>query len=321
MSIGFHPVCLLFPPMTEADLNDLAEDIKTNGQDQEIMAWNNQICDGRNRYLACKIAGVDPRIKHLTDEPSVQKLVSLNLKRRHLTESQRAMLATELLPFFEAEAEKRKAETQFKTNDNSNGSTVGTNVSPPQKQGKSAKKAADSVGVGQTSVKRAKKVKDKSPELAAKVLAGEVSVAAAAKQVDAPPEPEIVRDPLGIPVPAYLLPVFDGLALFKEADGLCRKLQDVIEKLSTNPAGVTFRRELETSSKGDGAMRHRHKSLQQLKTDLKLSRPYTRCPYCASRESGKAFKDCKTCRGFGWATKVTFDGAPADYRAAVEKTK
>lgn len=326
--LALHPVCKWFPEMEQEDLQKLADDIKENGQQLPILVWGGKICDGRNRELACEIAGVKPQTKTMKREPTPAEIVALNLHRRHLTLGQRLEVASNLREHYVKFGQQRKQENLK----NGRKSPEGTTVVPSDNDGdnapgKALERAAAEAGVSHTTLQKYDAVKDKSPELAEAIREDEITVAAAARQVmednteTKSPKPTIAKDAMGIPLAAYLVPVFNGLELFKEADSLCRKLQDVIEKLSSNPAGAAFRRELETSSKGEGPMRHRHKSLQQIKSDLKLSRPYTRCPYCASRENGKAFKDCKTCKGCGWATKMTFDSSPADYRAAVEKTK
>jgi len=54
-------------------------------------------CTRRNRLRACRAAGVEPRFETWDGRGAVAELiVSLNLKRRHLNESQRAMLAAKL---------------------------------------------------------------------------------------------------------------------------------------------------------------------------------------------------------------------------------
>src|ERR1700731_405463 len=92
-----HPLCELLPPMSEAELQALAEDIKTNGQLEPILVYKGKILDGKNRYRACKIAGVEPNtIKfsptetHRTPEEYV---LSQNVLRRQLTQSQKATVA------------------------------------------------------------------------------------------------------------------------------------------------------------------------------------------------------------------------------------
>src|SRR5690349_6175265 len=105
----FHPVAALFPLMEGEDFAALVEDIRENGLLEPIWTHDGQIIDGRNRYRACEAAGVKPHFRQWDGTGSlVAFVVSLNLKRRHLTAAQRAMVAVDLLPLLEAEAKQRQ---------------------------------------------------------------------------------------------------------------------------------------------------------------------------------------------------------------------
>ena len=93
---GFHPIADLFPLMAEAEISELAEDIKKNGLAEPILIYEDKILDGRNRYLACEKVGIKPEsIKYGGKDP-LGLVISLNLKRRHLNESQRGMIAAKI---------------------------------------------------------------------------------------------------------------------------------------------------------------------------------------------------------------------------------
>jgi hypothetical protein len=92
-----HPAALAFPEMSPAALHELAEDIRQNGQAHPIMRTADGIVlDGRNRLRACEIAGVEPQFEVYAGSNPVGFIVSSNLKRRQLNESQRALIATRL---------------------------------------------------------------------------------------------------------------------------------------------------------------------------------------------------------------------------------
>ena len=104
-----HPACKLFPPLGKDELRELAEDIKQNGLLNDITILDGKILDGRNRYEACGIAGVEPRFVEWSGEGSpVEWVISQNLFRRHLSSSQRAVVAHDLLPVLEKEAKQRQ---------------------------------------------------------------------------------------------------------------------------------------------------------------------------------------------------------------------
>jgi hypothetical protein len=92
-NIPFHPFADIFPMMDEAALAELAADIKAESQREPIHLWQDQIIDGRNRYKACKLAGVEPVIKRIEfpggEQEALAYVVSRNLKRRHLNAPQR----------------------------------------------------------------------------------------------------------------------------------------------------------------------------------------------------------------------------------------
>jgi ParB-like nuclease domain len=95
-----HPLANVFPLMDEAGLAELAADIRAESQREPIMVWDGQIIDGRNRYRACEIAGVEPVIKKIEfpggEAEALAYALSRNLKRRHLTIAQRSVIAAKV---------------------------------------------------------------------------------------------------------------------------------------------------------------------------------------------------------------------------------
>jgi ParB-like chromosome segregation protein Spo0J len=57
---SYH-ACLAFPMMSQAELQALAEDLRQQGQLHPVVMYRGQVLDGRNRLVACEIAGVEPR--------------------------------------------------------------------------------------------------------------------------------------------------------------------------------------------------------------------------------------------------------------------
>jgi hypothetical protein len=90
-------------PLNEDDVAALAEDIKANGQIAPILALKDgRIIDGRNRWLACQKAGIEPLIEvinpdgeEVADEKLFSMATSCNSMRRDMTTSLRACLAAE----------------------------------------------------------------------------------------------------------------------------------------------------------------------------------------------------------------------------------
>ena len=96
MNLEFHPLANIFPLMSEAEISDLAEDIKKNGLAEPIFIYEGKILDGRNRYLACEKVNIKPDTINYNGKDPLGWVISLNLKRRHLSESQRGMIAAKI---------------------------------------------------------------------------------------------------------------------------------------------------------------------------------------------------------------------------------
>jgi N6-adenosine-specific RNA methylase IME4/ParB-like chromosome segregation protein Spo0J len=169
-----HPIANIFPLMSDEEIKELAEDIREHGQKSPILTYENQILDGRNRYRACVIAGVDPVFEEYAGSSPVIDVLSWNLHRRHLTVGQRAMVATEVLPFLEKEAKKRQLATLKQNTDR---------AKVPQRKGRARDQAAKQLSVSGRLVQDAKKLKAEHPEIAEEVKRGALTLAKAKKQV------------------------------------------------------------------------------------------------------------------------------------------
>jgi hypothetical protein len=96
ISFELHEACAAWPEMTPADLRDLAADIAANGLHEPLtITPDGKLLDGRNRGLACVIAGVEPAFVTYGGDPWLFSL-SKNKHRRHLTTDQIALVAARL---------------------------------------------------------------------------------------------------------------------------------------------------------------------------------------------------------------------------------
>lgn len=83
-----HPLSVLWGDMPEAELLELAADIKKHGQKVKVVLFEEMILDGWHRAQACQIAGL--KIEHRTFDPETEGdprdfVRSQNAFRRHLT--------------------------------------------------------------------------------------------------------------------------------------------------------------------------------------------------------------------------------------------
>jgi hypothetical protein len=104
----------------------------------------------------------------------VRFVISLNLHRRHLTSSQRATLAVELLPMLEAEAKERQLST-LRQNQDTDSQSFDT-------RGRAAQQAANLTDTNRQYVSDAKKLADEAPDLFEAVKSGAVSLPEAKRQ-------------------------------------------------------------------------------------------------------------------------------------------
>ncbi len=95
----FHPYSEQYPPMSEAGLQVLAADMAEHGQIQPGLTFRGELADGRNRWrawveiLGRPTEGYQSIEFDGTEADLISHLDALNLRRRHLSASQRACLA------------------------------------------------------------------------------------------------------------------------------------------------------------------------------------------------------------------------------------
>jgi hypothetical protein len=184
-----HPAAELFPLIEGAEFQELVEDIRSNGLRTPILLdAGGRVLDGRNRLRACRAAGVEPRFETWLGSGSPFELVvSLNLRRRHLNESQRAMLAARLKEALAGEIGQRRG-TRTDLSANWRGSQFG----------KAAEKAASLMNVSPRSVERAAKLlRAGDRRLIVLVESGKLAVSAAAGK----PKPRRARRSIPAPAP------------------------------------------------------------------------------------------------------------------------
>jgi ParB-like chromosome segregation protein Spo0J len=176
----FHSLANIFPLVEGAEFDELVAGIREHGLHEPIVVFEDKVLDGRNRLRACEAAGVEPTFADYTGDDPVAYVISLNLRRRHLDESQRAMVAAKL-------ATLRRGDNQH--------SPIGET---------SQAKAAELLNVGKRSVERAAEVRDRgAPELVSAVEHGAVSVSAAARIASQSIEEQ--RDILALVEPKLIL--------------------------------------------------------------------------------------------------------------------
>lgn len=159
--IQFHPLANFVPLPPDAELRAMADDIAAHGLHQAIVMFEGVILDGRCRYLSCERAKVEPWFENYAGNDPVAYVLSRNIRRRHLTDAQRALVAA------------RVANLEVGANQHSAGLPIG--------------RASRLLAVSERSVARAKEVlRGGVPELVQAVESGAVSLLAGAQMSRTP---------------------------------------------------------------------------------------------------------------------------------------
>lgn len=172
-----HPIASLIPPMSAEEYEALKADIRQNGQQEPIIIYENKIIDGRHRYRACVELGINPLVREWDGSGSLISLIySLNVHRRHLTPSQRAALAVDLLPAIEAENEELRRKKISVSRKNETSKIFDSSQ-------RSDGQAADFVGANRQYVADAKAIKQQAPEKFEAIRTGDLTIVEAKREI------------------------------------------------------------------------------------------------------------------------------------------
>ena len=176
--VRFHEYANLFPMMQGEELDILREDVRRNGVREPVVMLGDAILDGRNRYVCARDLGMAYPVREFDGDDPLAFVVSANLVRRHLSESQRASIAARI-----ANMDHGRAPTKERQICRSCRSR-----SKPPRPSVTQADAARMFNVSDRSIRAAKQVQEDAPALAPRVDSGAISVSLAAQVADLPPE-------------------------------------------------------------------------------------------------------------------------------------
>ncbi|MFO7899033.1 MAG: hypothetical protein R6V58_08230, partial [Planctomycetota bacterium] len=188
----------------EERLAELVDDLRANGQREPIHLHGGRIVDGRNRYLACRKAGIEPWIESLPDDVNPFAFVwSLNGQRRDLTQDQRYLIWKSCAAKsgeWEAEqrrlreeadrarskaaSERPRAEAGQFRSEASPSADCGRTGSKPRGRGSTVR--ARISGTNRGAVERMDRLERERPDLAEQVKNGEITSAAPMRRIAKP---------------------------------------------------------------------------------------------------------------------------------------
>lgn len=169
-----HSAATALPDMGDDEYKSLRDDIASHGLLVPIELLDGKIIDGRHRFKACKELKIEPSFVDvkLNGQSAAEYVWSLNGARRHLSASQRAAVAVDLLPDLKKEAKERQKRKP---------KSVKGKI--PEQTGQSRDKAASIVGVDPTYVSAAETIKNESPALFEEIKTGKTTVSKAKKKL------------------------------------------------------------------------------------------------------------------------------------------
>lgn len=263
-----HPLSSLLPMMGQIEIRELAADIQLNGLRAPITLFEDMILDGRNRYRACEIAGVQPRFREYNGEgDALDFIVSVNVKRRHLTASQKGLVAAKYATMERGRPTKNKSATL------------------PIKR--SEADVSEELGVSSRTVRTAKTVLKEAPkEEIAAIERGEKTVTEVARETKAKAAAKEQHfDKTGYPIPEGIWEDWQRAEGFGEA---LKEISRIKLLVSTGlEEGDVIYREL-----NQGAV----SMLKNVYGELKCVIPYAVCSTC----QGKLPQSCALCKGRGF---------------------
>jgi ParB-like chromosome segregation protein Spo0J len=166
-----HPLADIFPRMPAAEFDALKADIEQHGVREPVWTHDGQLIDGRHRWRACDELGIECPTREYEGADVAAFVVSLNLRRRHLDESQRAMVAARL--------------ANLGNGQKASFANLQSTLPPPVTQ----QEAAVLLNVSPRTVAAAKAVeRDALPEIVQAVERGDIAVSLAAEVARLPEE-------------------------------------------------------------------------------------------------------------------------------------
>ena len=298
-----HPLSEILPPLEGAELDALVADIREHGLIQPLVMYQGKILDGRNRWRACERLGVKPKTVDYRGDDPLGYVLSLNLARRHLTPTQRAVVAENIVTFTHGGARSKGSQD-------------------PLVPEVSRERAAKIMDTSPGTMKRVRKVLDRgTPALKAAMKDAKIDARTAVKLIDAPEKvqnaaadggkevaKEIVKRLEGKaekeepPIRTFGLPIPPAIAakLAKEI-GLIEKLSGLLSEMKRTYSELEAFRGVENFGKGKHASSSFRTAMNEL-NQLRTTKPASVCPYC--KMVPEIIKTCAACRGAGYVDEL-----------------
>jgi ParB-like chromosome segregation protein Spo0J len=190
----WHPVANAYRLFNAEELNSTVKSIKSEGQQFPIITFEDKIIDGRNRLLACNLAGVDPWIEtqEFGDLKAIVSYVkAVNSDRRQMSKEDVKQAAADLTEVLIEDSKKNQGGDRRSKEAKSSGSN-------DHDDKKAREVAGEQFGISGATVQRVLTARRQEaqlvevrPDLALKVQDGDLTLSQArieAGLIEAPPQ-------------------------------------------------------------------------------------------------------------------------------------
>jgi ParB-like chromosome segregation protein Spo0J len=329
----FHPIANKYPLLSDAELQEMADDIKDRGLLHPIIMLRGKVLDGRNRWIACDLAGVERRVEQYDGDTSDEALEafvhSCNDQRRHEREETIRLRKAERV---ERVADRRRAGESLRTiaeeegiskaqverdlekagqlspqgivepdNEKVHGRDGRTRTAKPDKPPKGKELWCDRCirfGEQTRDCKACKTVREEAEAKAKKKKA---------KAKKKPPAREELKDKTGRVLPDNLRDAFADQSLPK----LIEELHHVeamfrADSWATRAGKLCDHYGFILIEKFREHTLQAVESLQLAIEALKAGEPFAVCPVCGAVDSRNNGKTCKGCRGYGHVPETRY---------------
>lgn len=183
-----HPINIMLPGMSPEDFRGLKENIRLNGLKVPVLLHEGMILDGWHRYQVCLQCGIAPKYEDYVGTFPAGDCWARNIVRRHLEKSQLAALAVTFMPSLEKEAKVRQL-AGLKQNRHGDGKKTKTKMDaidetlPEVPRGSVRSQLSKVIGVGESYIQRAKKIRELDKTIFEKILQGKMTVPQAKAEI------------------------------------------------------------------------------------------------------------------------------------------
>lgn len=176
-----HPIANIIPNMYDKEYQALKTDIQKNGLLNSIALYQGKILDGRNRFKVCQELGIEPKYEEYKGNSPISYVISLNVKRRHLTIGQLATVGLEALPYLKEEAKKRQQEH----GSTAPGKSLPQNIAEvlEKEKGEATQKAAELAGTNKEYIRQVEKIQTEDPKAYEEIKQGKKTVNEATQEL------------------------------------------------------------------------------------------------------------------------------------------